>query len=121
MDLIADRKYVGTWTGQILVNQTPRSMYFSRISAYVLQDNCHIMNLTVQETIYYAAWTRLPCGTSVENLRCRVSELLEMMGMNDVRNCKVSEISSGYVKRLSIAVELVPLPYILFLDEVIVR
>jgi ABC-type multidrug transport system ATPase subunit len=117
LDLIADRKNVGTWTGKILVNQTPRSRHFNRISAYVLQDNCHIPVLTVEETIAYAAWTRLPQGTTPETARRRVTELLDMMGMAEKRNSIVGDLSGGYVKRLSIAVEIISLPYILFLDE----
>ena len=118
LDLIADRKHVGTWTGHILINQTPRSRHFNRISAYVLQDNCHIPCLTVQETIAYAAWTRLPAGTTPSESYSRVSELLDMMGMASQKDSMVADLSSGFVKRLSIAVEIIALPYILFLDEV---
>jgi ATP-binding cassette, subfamily G (WHITE), member 2, PDR len=67
LDLIADRKKVGIWSGEILVNQRPRSPFFNRDSAYVLQDDVHISTLTVEETIYYAAWTRMPEGTSEVN------------------------------------------------------
>jgi ABC-type multidrug transport system ATPase subunit len=115
LDLIADRKYVGQWSGEILINQTPRSQFFNRISAYVLQDNCHISTLTVEETFFYAAWVRLPLGTSSEFLKTRVNTLLDMMGMTSMRSDVVSGISSGYMKRLSIGVEIVALPYILFL------
>ena len=52
------------WYGEILVNQRPRLDTFNRNSAYVLQDDVHIPTLTVQETIYYAAWTRMPEGTT---------------------------------------------------------
>ena len=95
----------------------PRTPQFNQISAYVLQDNCHIPELTVEETIAYAAWTRLPPGTTTTESSHRISELLDMMGMADRKKDRVSELSSGFVKRLSIAVELVSLPYILFLDE----
>lgn len=118
LDLIADRKNVGTWTGKILVNRTPRSAHFNRISAYVLQDNCHIPSLTVEETLLYSAWTRLPQGSTRGGCETRVSQLLEMMGMTDKRGDTVGDLSGGFVKRLSIAVEIISLPYILFLDEV---
>lgn len=118
LDLIADRKHVGTWTGKILVNRTPRSTHFNRISAYVLQDNCHIPSLTVGETLAYSAWTRLPQGSTQEECDRRVDELLGMMGMTEKRRDIVAHLSSGFVKRLSIAVEIISLPYILFLDEV---
>ena len=58
--MIADRKLVGQWSGAIYVNKAPRSKFFCRDMAYVLQDDVHIATLTVSETIMYAAWTRLP-------------------------------------------------------------
>lgn len=85
----------------------------------MLQDNCHISNLTVEETISYAAWTRLPVGTTAEMAATRVALILNMMGMTEKRNVLVANLSSGYIKRLSIAVEIIALPYILFLDEVL--
>lgn len=100
------------------MNRAPRSAHFNRISAYVLQDNCHIPSLTVEETLAYSAWTRLPQGSTAEECSARVDELLAMMSMTDKRGDVVGHLSSGYVKRLSIAVEIISLPYILFLDEV---
>lgn len=38
--------------------------------------------------------------------------------MTDKRGDTVGDLSGGFVKRLSIAVEIISLPYILFLDEV---
>lgn len=60
LDVIADRKLIGQWSGAIYVNKAPRSKFFCRDMAYVLQDDVHIATLTVSETIMYAAWTRLP-------------------------------------------------------------
>lgn len=60
LDVIADRKNTGMWSGQILIDGLPRSKFFNRRSAYVLQDDVHIATLTVEEVIWYAAWTRMP-------------------------------------------------------------
>lgn len=73
--------------------------------------------LTVEETVAYAAWTKLPHTTTREARMERVTELLGMMGMTELRKSIVGDLSSGFVKRLSIAVEIISLPYILFLDE----
>jgi hypothetical protein len=51
-----------------------------------------------------------------------VNELLELMGLSHVRNSMVGDpmtkgISGGQLKRLSIAVEIIPLQKLIFLDE----
>jgi ABC-type multidrug transport system ATPase subunit/ABC-type multidrug transport system permease subunit len=120
--LLANRKQVGVWGGEILINRKDRSYVFNRDSAYVLQDDIHIATLTVEETIKYAAWTRMTEGTTVTQRDKRVKFLLDMMGLNHVKESLVGDpmhkgISGGQLKRLSIAVEIVHLPNLIFLDE----
>ena len=120
--MIAKRKLTGTWSGEIYINDSLRSPLFSRETAYVLQDDIHISTLTVEETLLYAAWTRLEEGFSIEDRKKRVDELLESMGLSHVRNSMVGDpmtkgISGGQLKRLSIAVEIIPLQKLIFLDE----
>mmetsp|Transcript_1087 Transcript_1087/g.1754 ORF Transcript_1087/g.1754 Transcript_1087/m.1754 type:complete len:1273 (+) Transcript_1087:64-3882(+) len=122
LDLIANRKHIGAWSGEILINQRPRSPFFNRDSAYVLQDDIHIATLTVEETIRYAAWTRMQEGTTIDQREQRVKFLLDMMGISHVKDSIVGDamhkgISGGQLKRLSIAVEIVALPNLIFLDE----
>lgn len=122
LDLLANRKHIGAWGGEILINRKPRSHVFNRDSAYVLQDDVHIATLTVEETIRYAAWTRMPEGTTVAQREHRVKFLLDMMGISHVKDSIVGDpmhkgISGGQLKRLSIAVEIVHLPNLIFLDE----
>lgn len=122
LDLLADRKLVGRWSGEIYFNHGPRSKYFNRDSAYILQDDLHFATLTVRETIYYSACFKLPEGTSQEIINHRVDELLNLMGLSHVAHSMVGDathkgISGGQMKRLSIAVEIVHLPELIFLDE----
>lgn len=122
LDLIANRKEIGAWGGEILINQRPRSLFFNRDSAYVLQDDIHIATLTVEETILYAAQTRMTEGTTPEQHAQRVKFLLDMMGISHVKDSLIGDplhkgISGGQLKRLSIAVEIVALPNLIFLDE----
>jgi ATP-binding cassette, subfamily G (WHITE), member 2 len=121
LDLVADRKRVGVASGQIMIDGQPRTPWLNRNSAYVLQDDLHIATLTVAETIRFAAWTRMPEGTSEEQREKRVELLLGMMTLQHVRNSRVGDamtkgISGGELKRLSIAVEIVSLPGLIFLD-----
>lgn len=130
MDILADRRLDGVCTGSILVDGLPRSLLFKKEVAYVMQDDIHISTLTVEETLMYAAWTRLDEGTSLEARKQRVDELLESMDMIEIRSCVVGGpaavsaaavsggISGGERKRLSIAVEMVSRSKrFIFLDE----
>jgi ABC-type multidrug transport system ATPase subunit len=115
LDLLACRKKDGQWSGDIFINRKPRSKFYTRDSAYVLQDDVHLATLTVEETIYYSAWCRMPEGTSEEDVRKRVQLLLGMMGLDAIRSSVIGDgmhkgISGGQLKRLSIAVEIVALP-----------
>jgi ABC-type multidrug transport system ATPase subunit len=61
-------------------------------------------------------------GSTDEQLKERVQLLLEMMGLTHVRNSIVGDamhkgISGGQMKRLSIAVEIVALPELIFLGS----
>jgi ABC-type multidrug transport system ATPase subunit len=91
LDLLANRKQSGIWCGDILVNQRPRSAFFHRDSAYVLQDDLHLATLTVRETLYYAAWVKLPEGTSEVAREKRVDFLLKMMGLEHVHDSPVGD------------------------------
>lgn len=122
LDLIADRKLEGKWSGEVYVNGKFRSKWFNRQSSYVLQDDFHLPMLTVEETLYYAAWTRMDEFTTKQQREKRTELLLHLMGLNHVKNSRVGDelnrgISGGQLKRLSIAVEIVSLPNLIFLDE----
>lgn len=122
MDLLADRTLVGEWSGSILFDNGPRSRWFSRDSAYILQDDLHIPTLTVRETIYFSACCKLPEGAPRQFIDRRVNELLEITGLDGVQDSFVGDashkgISGGQLKRLSIAVEIVSMPKTIFLDE----
>jgi ATP-binding cassette, subfamily G (WHITE), member 2 len=124
LDMLSSRKTTGIMAGRVLVNQRPRSPSFNRQSAYVLQDDVHIAELTVAETIMYSVWTRLPEGTSGEAMNERVRVLLDVMGLTQVRDSMVGSklvkgISGGQKKRLSIAESIAALPPLVFLDGMI--
>ena len=120
--MVASRKLSGMWSGNVFVNNEPRSKWYERDISYVLQDDFHIPTLTVEETIYFSACTRMPEGSTTLAITERVKFLLDMMSLIEVRNSFVGDslhkgISGGQMKRLSIAVEIVALPYLIFLDE----
>lgn len=90
---------------------------YAELTGFVPQDDVVHLGLTVTEALTYQA--RLRLGTSVDSVQrtARVEELLVMLGLSDQREQLVSTLSGGQRKRVSIAVELLKEPQLLFLDE----
>lgn len=111
-------------SGNILLNNYTEvsPSEFSKIAAYVTQhDNLLIPQLTVRETLYFQAKLRLPVE---EHLRIPsiIALLLRQTGLVDcadtpVGSATVKGISGGEKRRVSIAIQLLGRPKILFLDE----
>lgn len=91
-------------------------------SAYVMQDDLLHAELTVFETLSYAADLRLPKGYSKDQRIERVEEVLDLMGIGYCRGTIIGDtrrkgISGGERKRVCVAVELLTKPKLVFLDE----
>lgn len=81
-----------------------------------------IGTLTVRETIYYSASLRLPSSVSRAEKKAIVESTIQEMGLHDCRNTPVGNwhlrgLSGGEKRRLSIALEILTRPRLLFLDE----
>lgn len=78
--------------------------------------------LTVKETISYSAHLRLPTSMSKEEVNSIIDGTIIEMGLQDcadrlIGNWHLRGISGGEKKRLSIALEILTRPRLLFLDE----
>lgn len=108
-------------SGNVLVNELPMCVdHFRRISGYVTQEDALFPLLTVEETLTYSARLRLKAGR--EKAAARVQKLLKELGLDHIRGARVGGessrgISGGEKRRLSIGVDLVHDPAVLFLDE----
>lgn len=89
------------------------SIYRAHIG-YVPQDDIIHQELKVAEVLTYAAKLRLPPDIDVAAV---VDKTLQDVEMSHRRNAKVSELSGGQRKRVSIGVELLADPKLFFLDE----
>lgn len=83
---------------------------------YVPQDDILHRSLTVKRTLEYAALLRLPNETK-EIRRSAVSAVMSQMELTERAHVKVKSLSGGQRKRVSIAVELLARPPLLFMDE----
>ena len=93
-----------------------------QFQAYVTQDDNLIGTLTVRETISYSARLRLPDKMPREEKQALVEGTIIEMGLQDcadtvVGNWHLRGISGGEKRRVSIALEILMRPRLLFLDE----
>ncbi len=84
---------------------------------YVPQDDIIHRELTVHEALNYVARLRLPPDASAEELEQQINKALEQVSMLDRKEVLIRQLSGGQRKRVSIAVELLADPGIIFLDE----
>ncbi|ODV79110.1 P-loop containing nucleoside triphosphate hydrolase protein [Suhomyces tanzawaensis NRRL Y-17324] len=111
-------------SGAILLNKTQQidTKDLAKISGYVTQhDTSLIANLTVRETLYFQAKLRLPREEHA-NIPKMVAALIRQMSLVDCADtligCEfIKGISGGEKRRVSIAIQLLSKPKILFLDE----
>ena len=106
--------------GTVLVNNL--NLYeninsFKQSIGYVPQDDIIHRELTVYRTLYYVAKMRLSSDTSNAEIDNIINEVLDVTGLTSRRNVPISQLSGGQRKRVSIAVELITKPSIIFLDE----
>ncbi len=106
--------------GQVLYNG--RDYYknmaaFSTQIGYVPQDDIVHRDLTVERALYYAAKLRLPRDFNKKQISRRIDEVLEDVDLTVHRGKPIKKLSGGQRKRVSIALELLANPSVLFLDE----
>lgn len=119
------------WFGQILINKATADSYSSSIG-FVHQEDILASTLTVEESVRFAALFRLsarnkkgllPTSEFDELVSERVSLILQSLELTGIKDSRVGSalergISGGQRRRLSLAIEMVMLPKILFLDEI---
>ncbi|KAM8718200.1 hypothetical protein ACLKA7_004846 [Drosophila subpalustris] len=117
LNLLAGFGAVGS-TGEILVNNSPRDMrIFRKMSRYIMQTDVLDVQFTVSEMMLLAANLKLGNELRLEQKHEVIDEILSMLRLKGARNTKTDKISGGERKRLSIALELVNNPPVIFLDE----
>ncbi|WP_327074995.1 ATP-binding cassette domain-containing protein [Kitasatospora purpeofusca] len=83
----------------------------------VPQDDILHTQLTVRRALSYAAELRFPGDTAKEEREARVSEVIHELGLDARADLVISSLSGGQRKRVSVALELLTKPSLLFLDE----
>ncbi|CAD6608928.1 XXYS1_4_G0045650.mRNA.1.CDS.1 [Saccharomyces cerevisiae] len=121
LNTLAQRN-VGIITGDMLVNGRPIDASFERRTGYVQQQDIHIAELTVRESLQFSARMRRPQHLPDSEKMDYVEKIIRVLGMEEYAEALVGEVGCGLNveqrKKLSIGVELVAKPdLLLFLDE----
>lgn len=123
MDVLAGRKTGGYIEGDISISGYPKNQEtFARVSGYCEQNDIHSPHVTVYESLIYSAWLRLPSDVNMATRQMFVEEVIELVELNTLKGSLVGlpgvdGLSTEQRKRLTIAVELVANPSIIFMDE----
>ncbi|MGW0841579.1 FHA domain-containing protein [Streptomyces sp. NPDC002787] len=83
----------------------------------VPQDDILHAQLTVRRALAYAAELRFPQDTAKAERQARVDEVIRELGLQQRARQPIHSLSGGQRKRVSVALELLTKPSLLFLDE----
>ncbi|KAM0040473.1 putative ABC-type xenobiotic transporter [Helianthus debilis subsp. tardiflorus] len=136
LDVLAGRKTSGIVEGEIKIGGYPKVQdTFARISGYCEQTDVHSPQITVEESVIFSAWLRLhpDIDSKIKYLGKGnvyigivlpkfVEEILETVELYAIKDALVgipgvSGLSTEQRKRLTVAVEVVANPSIIFMDE----
>ncbi|KAL8113806.1 hypothetical protein AgCh_020916 [Apium graveolens] len=123
MDVLSGRKTGGYIEGDIRISGYPKKQEtFTRVSGYCEQNDIHSPQVTVRESLIYSAFLRLSKDINTEDKMTFVDEVIRLVELDNLKDAivglpGVTGLSTEQRKRLTIAVELVSNPSIIFMDE----
>ncbi|GJN12251.1 hypothetical protein PR202_ga30547 [Eleusine coracana subsp. coracana] len=101
---------------------SPQLIILTVLKAYVTQDDLLMATLTVTEAVRYSAQLQLPDTVPPAEKRARADRAILQMGLAAVADKRIGGrvckgISGGQRRRVSICIELLASPALVFLDE----
>ncbi|PIA52923.1 hypothetical protein AQUCO_01000645v1 [Aquilegia coerulea] len=123
IDALANRIAKGSLKGSLTLNgEALETRLLKNISAYVMQDDLLFPMLTVEETLMFSAEFRLPRSLSKSKKKARVQALIDQLGLRAAAKTVIGDeghrgVSGGERRRVSIGIDIIHDPIILFLDE----
>ncbi|KAG0147174.1 hypothetical protein CROQUDRAFT_43249 [Cronartium quercuum f. sp. fusiforme G11] len=124
LDILAGQRKAGKITGShsITIPDQEGTSGNGITIGFVDQSDIVSATSTVREALTFAAALKLPEDVSNKTRQERVSEVMDLLGLSHVANSKIGNdevrgLSGGERRRVSIGLELIAKPSILFLDE----
>ncbi|KAI8912448.1 hypothetical protein EDD86DRAFT_223811 [Gorgonomyces haynaldii] len=95
---------------------------FRSLCGFVNQEDTLLSTMTVREAIAFSAKLRLPDNMTWAQKMERVDQIITKLGLDHIKHSRIGDsvtrgISGGEKRRVSIGIELVTNPCVLFLDE----
>ncbi|CAH2064075.1 unnamed protein product [Thlaspi arvense] len=124
IDALAGRVAKESLRGTVTLNgeKVLQSRLLKVISAYVMQDDLLFPMLTVKETLMFASEFRLPRSLPKSKKMERVEALIDQLGLRNAVDTIIGDeghrgVSGGERRRVSIGIDIIHDPIVLFLDE----
>ena len=123
MEVISNQSKTGEVRGKLYLNGNPVDIEtIKKISGFVFQDDVILRTMTVSEALYMSALLKLPETISKEEKVNIVNEMISILHLEKCKDTIVGDsiikgISGGERKRLSVGMEMIMNPSIIFLDE----
>ncbi|KAL3438203.1 ABC-2 type transporter-domain-containing protein [Aspergillus tetrazonus] len=121
LDVLAQRKDIGEVRGSILIDGRPQGISFQRLTGYCEQMDVHEGTSTVREALIFSAFLRQPSSVPEEEKLAYVDHIIDLLELYDIRDALIGIPGAGLSieqrKRVTLGVELVAKPTLLFLDE----
>ena len=123
MEVISNQSKTGEVRGNFYLNGNEVDIEkIKKISGFVFQDDIILRTMTVYEALYMSALLKLPETTSIEEKKEIVDKMISTLHLEKCKDTIVGDsilkgISGGERKRLSVGMEMIMNPSIIFLDE----
>lgn len=123
LDVLARRKTLGKVEGRIFLNNEALIQDFERITGYCEQLDIHQPAVTVREAMQFSAYLRQDAYVPKKEKDDYVEQIIKLLEMEDIADAQIGNVDDGVGisveerKRLTIGMELVAKPKLLFLDE----
>ncbi len=106
--------------GKVWLND--RSLYdyltvLRSLIGYLPQEDILHRSLTARECLYYSARLRLPDDYTDAEIQARVNEVMRNLELSERAENSIDQLSGGQRKRVSLGIELLGKPSLLFVDE----
>ena len=123
MEVVSNQSKTGEVRGNFYLNGNEVDIEkIKKISGFVFQDDIILRTMTVYEALYMSALLKLPETTSIEEKKNIVDKMISTLHLEKCKDTIVGDstlkgISGGERKRLSVGMEMIMNPSIIFLDE----
>ena len=123
LEVISKQSKSGIAKGNLYLNGNKVDIKtIKKFSGFVFQEDVILNTMTVKEALFMSAYLRLPEEISMEEKMKRVDNMISLLHLEKCKDTIVGDslmkgISGGEKKRLSVGMEMIMNPSIIFLDE----